>query len=176
MKVAATGHRIEKFEGSAFALSNTLTWLDLMADFLASDERFGLDEGISGMATGVDQLWATVVLEKKIPLSAYVPYWGQARKWSSENRDNWSAILGLARDVKVFGRSEPYDVSTIWDRNRGMVDDCDLLLVVKDGSDTGGTAGTLRYAQEVGRSWVSYNPWDNSVNGSDDVKAVFGVQ
>jgi len=169
-----TGHRPEQFVDSGMASQNAKHWIENMVVFLRDDERFGMTEGISGMALGVDTWWAVQLLKYEVPLSAYVPFWEQGRKWAESDRRTWGQIIGAARDVKVFGRSEPYDVNLFGQRNQGMVDDCDLLLAVADGSGTGGSHRTLAYAKASGCPWIHYNPWDNTVEGSDEVKEIFG--
>lgn len=179
MKVAVTGHRPEEFETvavDAWTAKSAQTWLELMVEFLRDDPRFAMDEAITGMSRGVDLWWAEAALREGVPLSAYVPFWHQPKKWGSSDLNLWGRVIGAARDVKVLGRSEPYDVSLFHDRNKAMVDDCDLLLVVCGDKTTGGTYQTWQYAKSVGRSWIRFNPWTNGIDGSPDVEEAFNVQ
>jgi uncharacterized phage-like protein YoqJ len=55
------------------------------------------------------------------------------------------------------------------DRNIWMVDHCDALIAVWDGT-SGGTANCVRYAQKVGKPIVFIDPYDlggNSTNNTE---------
>jgi uncharacterized phage-like protein YoqJ len=119
---------------------------------------------ISGMALGVDQWLAELAIERAIPLTAALPFSGQEWRWPRESQERYRRLLGRASAVHIvhqltdFERNhKPAVAKAMYGRNSWMVNNCDVLLAVWDGSD-GGTANCVRYAQRVGREIVRIDP------------------
>ena len=151
MIVAFTGHRPGKLpcgysEDHIFCLSTK----DKLRDWLSSNRP---ERAISGMALGWDQWAAKICVELGIPFDAYIPCIGQECKWIPSSRQEYHRILGLAsRQVMVY--NGPYNGSCMQDRNIAMVDACDILVALWDGS-TGGTGNCIRYAKSKGITIVN---------------------
>jgi len=111
--------------------------------------------GISGMALGVDQWAAQLCTDLEIPWDAYVPFKGQESEWPRESQATYRTLLGHARRIHVTATS--YSNAAFQHRNMAMVNACDLLLAVWDGS-SGGTGNCVAYAQKVGRKMVRIDP------------------
>lgn len=122
---------------------------------------------ISGMALGVDQWAARVALEIGVPLTAALPYPGQAGRWTDEQVTEYKAILDAASEVEILhdnptSRFESYQF--LQQRNEWMVDHSDLLLAVWDGTK-GGTGNCVRYARKKGQRIFRIDPstWESAV-------------
>lgn len=107
---------------------------------------------ISGMALGVDQWAAQEAVDLGIPFVAAVPCDNHEARWPLPSKERYHALLAKAAEVVVV-RPGPYHEWKMDRRNEWMVDNCDLLLAVWDGS-SGGTANCVRYAESVGRDVI----------------------
>ena len=111
---------------------------------------------LCGMANGADLLFAQVVAELKqqypITLEAAIPY--QARLQS--NNPVFRQLLPACDIIKVH--STVYHGGCYQKRNRYMVENSRRVIAAWDGSN-GGTAYTVRLAEEYGRELVRLS-WD----------------
>ena len=144
MKIGVTGHRPKRIKGQEkeikIWLENSLKNLKMENDNLVL---------ISGMAQGVDQIAAYVALKTGVDLHCYFPY--KYRLWPEEEY-----LLENAAEVRY--ESEEWHRSCHVKRDRRIVDDCDLLLVIWDGIKAGGTWYTYNYAKREGKKVLLY-PW-----------------
>ncbi len=120
----------------------------LRAETVSAVECDGAAHFITGMALGVDLLAAEVVLELKIThpeltLEAAVPCIDQASRWRADQKRRYEKILSAADRKTLISRE--YTPDCMHRRNRYMVDKCDILIAVWNGS-AGGTGSTVRYA------------------------------
>lgn len=99
------------------------------------------------MAQGVDQIAALIAIDNEVQVSCYFPY--RKKLWGVQEY-----IAGKAAEVRYI--CEKYQNGCYTKRDRRMVDDCDLLLVVWDGKPWGGTYLTYQYALEKGRDVLIY--------------------
>lgn len=111
----------------------------------------GYTRFINGGAAGADLLFAAIVAELKAQgrplfLETALPYSGRRK---SKNQD-FQEMLAACDEVKSF--SERYNRGCYFVRNRYMVDESSLVIAVYDGRDSGGTAFTMRYAHNQGRT------------------------
>ncbi len=129
----------------------------------------------SGMALGVDQWGAEIVLDMKrqyphIRLVAVLPCETQADKWSLAQRERYFNILARCDDVVTL--QARYTSQCMQERNRYMADHAKYLLAVYDGSPKGGTAYTVRYAREQGRQLVVIHPDTLDILSPSDLEAL----
>lgn len=108
------------------------------------------------MALGVDQWAAEYALGSSIPLLCYIPFEGQEMAWPEESRNHYYELLSRRRDKKIIceGGYAPWKMQK---RNEAMVNDCDLLIAIWDGS-SGGTANCIKYAQSKKKTIIYINP------------------
>jgi len=97
---------------------------------------------ISGMALGTDTIFAEIALEEGIPLHAYIPFTGQADRWSTAQQARYQNIL--VRCDKVVVITDHPSRKAYLDRNIAMIQASTRGIVVHDGKESGGTAYTLR--------------------------------
>lgn len=159
-RIAATGHRPNKLYGYNLHHPGYYALGRLMRDFLRQRlEQYGPVECISGMALGVDQLYALVALKLRdegndIRVIAMMPCRNQNAKWASD--EYWRNILSRA-DESLIVTDAPYTPACMQVRNRAMVDRADEIMAVHNGSP-GGTMNCLRYAETKGRKITNIFP------------------
>lgn len=142
MKVMITGHRSQKLE-------KYLTEDELKP--ILVDKLFRLPRPVtymvSGMAIGVDIVWAEIAIEKDIPLIAAVPFVGQSSRWSIEQQKRYDKVLNnKLTSVKIVSPGS-YAPAKLLLRNEWMVDYSDFLLGVCDYSKSG-TSSCINYAKK----------------------------
>jgi uncharacterized phage-like protein YoqJ len=152
--VAGTGHRPEKLGGFGAEINRTL---HALATRWLSEEHPGVV--ISGMAQGWDQALAHAAIDLGIPLVAAIPFKGQEAIWPLAAQRRYHAILRRAREIVAVSEGG-YSARAMQARNELMVDLCDSLVALWDGS-SGGTANCIRYATDRARPVKPYvNLWD----------------
>lgn len=109
----------------------------------------GYTHFISGFASGVDLIFAEAVAclkqEYLITLEAAIPYPGRMNTPDKE----FQRLLKECDIVKVH--MEQYSKGCYMVRNRYMVDCSTMVIAVHDGRKSGGTAATIRYANQAKR-------------------------
>ena len=127
--------------------------------------RDGFTTFVSGMALGVDTWAAEEVLALKaagqpLRLIAALPCPEQDARWGETDRQQYRALLERADDV--FLASDRYTPYCMGARNRWMTAHSSRLIAVFDGG-SGGTANTVRYADEQGLEIVRIDPGEARV-------------
>lgn len=123
---------------------------------------------IVGMALGWDTAVAIACVRNGIPFVAAVPFEGQERSWPRDSQERYRFLLAHAERVHVVCTIAPEYMDRTWwvadamtARNAWMVDNCDAVAALWDGSDRGGTANCVRYARSAGKPVM--NLWDKFV-------------
>jgi len=154
MKVVAfTGHRPAKIGG--YDLPNP-TYMHVCQEIDRVLRELKPDKVISGMALGVDQWAANVALKLNIPFIAAVPFLGQEGKWPNKSQQLYKKMLEKAAEIVIVSEGG-YAASKLQIRNEWMVDRCDVLVAVFDGT-SGGTANCVTYAKGKGKEIVFIKP------------------
>lgn len=138
--VAGTGHRPDKLGGYG---DDVLQQLYRLA--LRKLREIEPSKVISGMALGWDTALAMAALKLDIPLVAAVPFAGQESRWPQRSQERFRAICRAATTVHVVSPGG-YSGAKMQARNEWMVDRCDVLLALWNGT-AGGTANCVAYAQ-----------------------------
>lgn len=149
MIVAFTGHRPDKIGFWDPLHPDVARVRKALRDGLAKNWPL---YAISGMAQGVDTWAAEVCVEMDIPFIAALPCDGWGSQWSLPAQESYQALLKKAKEIVVVS-SGPYKPWKLQRRNEYLVDHCNRLLAVFDGSP-GGTYNCLVYAAEVKREVV----------------------
>ena len=144
MIVAFTAHRPDKLGG--YNLPNP-TYLHVCREIDKILRQLKPEKVISGMALGGDQWAANIAFKLKIPVLAAVPFDGQEKKWPEKSQSIYRKLLSKASEIVVI--SPPgFTVGKMQRRNKWMVDQCDILIAIWDGS-AGGTKNCVEYARTV---------------------------
>lgn len=157
MKICVTGHRPSKLFG--YNLSDP-RWMHLKETFKILLMQNDCTEAITGMALGVDTVFALAVLELRdmgypIHLHCAIPCRGQDSRWPWSSKKQYRDILNQA-DVVTMVSNEPYSPYLMQKRNEYMVDLSDKVIAVWNGLP-GGTANCIQYAKDTGKEIVFVN-------------------
>lgn len=156
MNVSGTGHRPNKLGGY-----DTRTYKRLVDLATATLKLIKPTRVISGMALGWDQALAEAAINLGIPVTAAIPFEGQASQWPKSSQAKYASLLKQCDSSEVVCEGG-YAASKMQVRNEWMVDRSDLVLALWDGSH-GGTGNCIEYASSVNKpirnlwaSWVKY--------------------
>lgn len=173
---AFTGHRPARFGfGYDEKDERCIRLKAVLAEQIASLVSVGVKMFYSGMALGIDQWAAEIVLDMKkehpgLYLAAILPCETQADKWPEESRERYFDLLPLCDDVKTLNAR--YTPTCMKERDRFLVDCAGILLAVFDGNDKGGTAYTVGYAKEKLRDIITIHPDTLDVESTVDYDAL----
>ena len=158
-----TGHRPESLPFGENELSaSAIRIKTLLADEIMRCAAQGYDTFLAGGARGGDILFAEQVLFVKgleypdIQLITIVPHEGQANHWTEAWRERYFRILEYSSDVITL--ESRYSSGCYHARNRYLVDHADSVLALYNGSPTGGTAYTVKYAYQRNKEIVIIDP------------------
>ena len=116
---------------------------------------------IPGMALGIDQICAELVLELKktqpqVTLEWASPYEEQAANWTIPQRERYFDIIAASdKENQLQG---VYTRDCMGKRNRYMVENSGYVLAVWDGAARSSAGRTVRYAEELGRYITVIHP------------------
>lgn len=158
MKICVTGHRPGKLYG--YNLSD-YRWQKLKEQFKQILKENNCDEAITGMALGVDTVFAIAVLDLKkegydIKLHCAIPCRNHSCKWSTLDRKRYDVILSVADIIKLVS-DEEYKPWLMQKRNEYMVNLSDKIIAVWNGSKSG-TQNCIKYATKLGKEIIRIEP------------------
>lgn len=153
MIVAFTGHRPDKLGG--YTLPNP-TYIKVCQSIEETLKELKPEKVISGMALGVDQWAAFIAYKLKIPFIAAVPFNKQDAVWKNESKSSYAKLLAKAAEVVIVSEGE-YSAHKLQIRNEWMVDRCDKLIAIWDGTP-GGTGNCIKYAKTKNREIIFIKP------------------
>lgn len=154
MKIALTGHRPNKL-GFEYDHNGPMSEY-LMKQMQEIMQLYKPAHIITGMALGADTLWALTAIKLGTPFIAAVPFKGQEKAWPLASQQRYREILAKAAEVVIVceGGYAPWKMQK---RNEWMVDHCNMLISVWDGT-AGGTANCVAYASKVGKLTRNISP------------------
>lgn len=179
MNIAFTGHRPSKLGGYNWnTKSNQLLMLKIIQEI--ENIKITNDESelhfITGGAIGVDQMAFYICNKLKEKHKSdeitrttelAIPFLHQDIKWFGNDRNRYNeqklqadivTYVDKLDDYKIKGYQEDvYYPAKMQQRNKYMVDNCDLLIAVWDGSKVG-TANCVNYAKKLGKKIIIINP------------------
>lgn len=153
MIVAFTGHRPDKLGG--YKLPND-TYIKVCRDIDKALRELKPDKVITGMALGVDQWAAMIAYKLKIPFIAAIPFENQESNWPEKSQRAYRLLRKLAIEEVIVSPGS-YSIDKMQTRNVWMVDNCNKLIAVWDGSK-GGTSNCVKYAESIDRDIYYINP------------------
>lgn len=149
MIIAGTGHRPNKLGGYGVEAFNKL--VKIAEDYIKSlDIKPTI---ISGMALGWDQALAQAAINMECNLIAYIPFEGQEAMWPKKSQTYYKYLLDKCNN-KVYCSNPGYSARKMQKRNEDMVDNCDIVLALYDGT-VGGTYNCIKYATKQKKEIVN---------------------
>lgn len=156
MKIAVTGHRPHHLNNEYDGIGPVSKWIKKkINDILDIYEPNML---ISGMALGVDMLFAEMAIERDLDLLAAIPCNGQDSRWPQKSKNRYNKILSYKNCKKVV-IAKSYSPWVMQQRNKYMIDNCDVLIAVWNGS-SGGTCNAVQHAEKTSKKMIKINPLD----------------
>ncbi len=152
MTLAFTGHRPEKLPWGGEESDERCVALKIqLYHAVETYAQRGYDTFLCGMARGCDFYFAEAVLalaqsRPGLRLEAYLPCPSQPDRWPEPDQRRQRALL--MECSAVYMTQQAYTDGCMLRRNQIMVEQCDELLTVFDGS-TGGTAAAIRHARSL---------------------------
>lgn len=162
LSVAVTGHRPNKLWGYNLSYPKYQQmesyFCDTIKEYL---KEYSSVEMISGMALGVDTVFALAALSLKrdgypVRLVAAVPFAGQESVWPEASQKMYRDILSDADEIATVCDGK-YAAWKMQRRNEFMVDRCNKLIAIWDGTN-GGTGNCVSYAASVGKETLIKRP------------------
>lgn len=141
MIVAGTGHRPDKLGGYS---DDVFKKLVCIAE--KSLKELKATKVISGMALGWDQALAQAAINLEIPFISAIPFKNQDVVWTDKSRKYYKELLLKADVIINVSNNDNYKLSYMQKRNEFMVNNCDIILAMFDGTD-GGTKNCINYAE-----------------------------
>lgn len=171
MNIAITGHRPNKLGNDYDLKSPLIQWIK--DQIIRRVTHFHCHEDvtcITGMALGIDTLFAQIAVELGHPFIAAIPMKGQERMWPEKSQDLYHHYLARAQKIYVTDINKYVTYSEFLDlpftlyspfkmqkRNEWMTNTGDEIIGVWDGT-SGGTANCIKYAEKVGKPITIINP------------------
>lgn len=161
MTACFTGHRPNKLGGYNPGDNKELLWRlhDSVVDHI---EKYGVTTWISGMALGIDQWGAKIVLKLKgtthpdLKLICAVPCKNHEKAWNVQSQREWQDIIDKADQV-VYTSEDDYAPYLMQKRNEWMTNHSQYILAVWDGTE-GGTGNCVKYAQKKDKNIYIIKP------------------
>lgn len=115
----------------------------------------------SGGANGIDQFWMEVGHYLQISVVAILPFQGFDKLWPRSGQEHLRELLDKCVEVRYTRSdseitSKSKAIQAILDRDKDLVNACDLLVACWNGTE-GGTAHTVRFAQKAGKPVNIFN-------------------
>ena len=155
--IAFSGHRPDKLPNkeTGYNIPNP-TYIHVCKQIDKALRELKPEKVISGMALGVDQWGAMIAYKLGIPFLAAIPFENQECKWPEKSQESYRLLRKLASE-EVIVSPGGYSANKMQVRNKWMVDHCDKLIAVWDGSQ-GGTGNCVDYARSVNKDIYLIDP------------------
>ena len=140
MRLIISGHRRHKLEEYNY------NWIERTVEqtVLECIKTHGISLAYSGMASGVDIMFCNACFYHKLPYIACVPFDGQENTMTPNDAILREEFLGYAKEIKKV-------------KNSWMVENCDVAIVVFDGTK-GGTHNVFQQLIEKKIDFYWINP------------------
>ena len=127
-----TGHRPQGLNQTQRTYIKAV--LPAIVEELAKDYK--VDTLLSGMAQGVDLIWAGIARQSSLRLEAYIPFPEQTKGWDAEWVNYHEGLIDYASFIHQASNS--YATWAFHKRNDMMLDNCDVVVAVWDPRRRGG--------------------------------------
>lgn len=166
-KICATGHRPNKLPGGydINSIENQELIDNIKAIITERLEEHDSVQMISGMALGVDTLYALAAIELKeemypVELHLAIPCMNQEKMWPQDSQDLYHIVIQNADSVHYVTETD-YTNSCMHDRNQYMINESnEILAVLRNDVDNSrsGTLSTVNKGIKIGKQITRLNP------------------
>ncbi|MCH7597961.1 DUF1273 family protein, partial [Patescibacteria group bacterium] len=116
---------------------------------------------ISGMALGVDTLWALAAIDLKIRVLAAVPFEGQELVWTKKAKSQYYNVIDNHLTTRYVISKGGYNSKKMQIRNEWMVNNSsELVVVMRKNTVRGGTFNCYKYALATNKKIYRIYPND----------------
>lgn len=166
MRVGVTGHQ-------DLGSPDDVVWV--AAQLRAQVARSELTVGVSSLAIGADQLYASLLREHGKPYTVVVPCHQYERTFTTaQDLATYRALLAGAATVIPMPFGEPSE-KAFWEAGKRVAELSERLIAVWNGRPAkglGGTGDVVRYSLEQGRHVTHLNPSTRQVAQLGDGQSV----
>lgn len=161
MKIGLTGHQ-------NIGSKSDVDWVRVQ---LAKQfDLYSITEGFSCLAVGSDQLYAEILNEKKISLTAIIPS-EEYEKTFKEKSDfrKYERLLSKAQKIVKLNYSSPTE-EAFYAAGKEVVNRSDMMLAIWNGKKAkglGGTADIVEYTKQQNKKVIHINPVDRTISEID---------
>lgn len=157
MKVGMTGH--QQLGGE-----ETIAWLSAMLETCI--EQYHIEQGITSLAIGADQLYAEVLKRNHISYLAVIPSADYAVTFQDHyDLERYQQYLRAAREIIQLPFSKGSE-QAYYEAGKQVVDLSDLLLAVWNGlpaKGLGGTGDIVQYALSLKKQIIHIHPFERKI-------------
>lgn len=124
-----------------------------------------VEEGLSSLAEGADQVFAECILDRGAPLRAVIPTDHYVKYFRGRSRATYLKLVDQSRVDKIEGALGSEEDAFL-KAGKYIVDHSDVIIAVWDqqpAQGKGGTADVVAYAQQRERDVRLINPIDKTV-------------
>lgn len=156
MKIGITGHQGRKgiqWEWVEDVLRNEIKKLPYV------------EEALTSLAVGSDQLFAEIVLSLDIPTTAVIPLPNYDEFFVGREKEKYYALLAKTRHIELNSTKE--SAQAFLDAGKYIVDESDVLFAVWDGEKADGVGGTgdiVEFALCKRKSIIHIDPIEKTVS------------
>ena len=157
MKAGISGHR---------DLVDTLT-IDWLEKEMSNElDKLNIEKAYSSLAAGTDQLFATLVLSKKIPLIAVIPSHHYEKTFPRDKLETYHLLLNQAAEIIQLEYENPTETA-FYEAGKLIVKGSDIIFAVWNNlpaKGLGGTADIVNYAKSQHKKLVHFDPFKRTIN------------
>jgi len=99
---------------------------------------------LSGLSRDIEQNFCDICESLKIPYSTYIPFEGQELTWPKPVKEKYHELIDNAEDV-IFSDYGSYSPKKIRFRDKIIMDDASVVIIVWDKRETGRAFSCLNY-------------------------------
>ena len=163
-KCCFTGHRPKGLPWGYNELNeNCIEFKKVIKNIIEKAIINGYTYFITGMALGIDIICAELVLNLKekynnVVLECAIPCLNQEKKWTCVQQERYKKFLSNA-DIIHYVSNESYSNTCMNERNKYMVEQCDVVIAVWNGKPSG-TRNTIEIAKSLGKKIRVIDPFN----------------
>lgn len=133
MKISITGHQ-------NIGDKEVVNWVKKELRRIIKDLG-NITNSYSSLAVGADQIFAEIMINSNINLTAVIPCEGYRNTFENDTVKDYDILLRKAEDVIVLDYSEPSE-KAFYEAGKYVLNNCDILIAVWNGQKARGLGGT----------------------------------